>query len=250
MRFVVDTNHSGDISNLEVVMTAKTVVTDDTLGKIATRQWELYRRVKDGSLDPNQALSALQGIIENEADLLDIETMDWRVSSQVYEIDVEVGEDFPTQVTELGYEWAHNGPPISFTNRWEKSGKRRFRLAVLTRHPSSVGAIRIYADRSGFDLATAWELLAFTRYCPSMRIVTGDLILAAGNFACWEFPRGTYYAHVTVRGVLPEGPSGRQDPVWGFDTWNDGIGSIENPENLARAQLSNGYHVLLRERDQ
>lgn len=230
-------------------MTAKTVVTDDTLGKIATRQWELYRRVKDGSLDPNQVLSALQGIIENEADLLDIETMDWQVSSQVYTITVEVGEDFPAQVTELGYEWTHNGPPISFTDRWEKGGKGRYRLAMLTRHPSRVGAIRVFADRSGFDLAAPWELLAFTRHCPIMRVVTGDLILAAGNnFAQWAYQDKTFYGHITVRGGYRDEDQGHRDPVWVFDTWSDGLGFVEKPEDLHRAEVSNGYYVLLRER--
>jgi len=233
-------------------MTAKTVVTDDTLGKIATRQWELYRRVKDGSLDPNQALSALQGIIENETDLLDIEKMDWRVSSQVYTITVEEGDDFPAQVAELGYLWRHNDAlPVTILSHRRKQEERkvRLRLAELTRHPSSVGAIRVFADRSGFDLATSWELLAFVHKSPITRVVSGDLILAAGDLAQWEYRHKTFYGHIVVTGGFHGEDQGHRNPVWAFDNWGNELGIVENPEDLHRAELSNGYYVLLRERN-
>ncbi|GEM_PF-2840516 len=233
-------------------MTAHKVVTDDTLGKIATRQWELYRRVKDGSLDPNKALSALQGIIENETDLLDIEQMDWKVSSQVYEIAVEEGDDFPAQVAKLGYLWWHNDNlPVTILSHRKKQEERKvcLRLAVLTRHPSSVGAIRVFADRSGFDLATSWELLAFVRKAPTMRVVSGDLILAAGDLAQWEYQDKTFYGHIVVSGGFRDEDRAYRDPVWAFDNWGGGLGIVEKAEDLHLAKVSNGYHVLLRERN-
>lgn len=50
----------------ENVMTGKKErsVTDEVLGKIAKRQWEIFRRVKEGTLDPESVLELLQCIIE------------------------------------------------------------------------------------------------------------------------------------------------------------------------------------------
>lgn len=46
------------------------VVDHDTLGRISRKQWELTRRVLEGTLDPNQVEQALQGIIENRSSIL------------------------------------------------------------------------------------------------------------------------------------------------------------------------------------
>jgi hypothetical protein len=45
-------------------MTAKHVVADDTLGKIARKVWELNRRILEGSILPERTLAMLQWIIE------------------------------------------------------------------------------------------------------------------------------------------------------------------------------------------
>ena len=47
-------------------MTTKQAVTDDELGKLARKQWELFRRVKEGTLDLGRVEEALQGIIEQK----------------------------------------------------------------------------------------------------------------------------------------------------------------------------------------
>lgn len=47
-------------------MTTRVVVTDDKLGQVATKQWELFRRVKEGTLDPEWVAAELQRIIEEK----------------------------------------------------------------------------------------------------------------------------------------------------------------------------------------
>jgi len=49
-------------------MTAKHVVADDTLGKIARKVWELNRRILEGSIDPERTLDILQVAIEGAPD--------------------------------------------------------------------------------------------------------------------------------------------------------------------------------------
>jgi hypothetical protein len=40
-------------------------VTDEQLGKLSRKQFEIYRRVREGSLNPDWLLGALQNLIEN-----------------------------------------------------------------------------------------------------------------------------------------------------------------------------------------
>lgn len=43
-----------------------TIVTDDMLGRLAIKQAELFRRVKEGTLNPLTTINAIQEIIENK----------------------------------------------------------------------------------------------------------------------------------------------------------------------------------------
>lgn len=45
-------------------MTAEKAVADAILGEVARRQWEIFRRVKEGNLDPDWVLNELQSLIE------------------------------------------------------------------------------------------------------------------------------------------------------------------------------------------
>jgi hypothetical protein len=230
-------------------MTAHTTVTDDTLGQIAKRQWELFRRVKDGSLDPNQALSALQGIIENEADLLEIEKLGWRVSSQVYEIDVEKGttHGFPVRVKELGFKWRAQDVPPQIPGGNKHKGMGRFRLAQITRNGMTARTIKVYAELSGFDLATAEGLLSFMAQCPVMATMPDDTyIVALGNHAYWRgLQDPQVHAFLCVTDYVTS--KGR---VWAFDTYTGNQSVVKSPEDLDRVSVYSGYHVLLRERGQ
>lgn len=70
-----------------VVMTAQAVA-DDLLGKIALRQWELFRRVKEGTLNPEVVLSEIQCMIQGEI-ALPVLLVDWEnFYGQVFQMSV------------------------------------------------------------------------------------------------------------------------------------------------------------------
>lgn len=50
-----------------VVMTTNYLVTDEQLGRLARKEWELFRRVKEGTLHPEMVLDGLQDLIENNS---------------------------------------------------------------------------------------------------------------------------------------------------------------------------------------
>lgn len=228
-------------------MTTREVVADDVLGQVAKRQWELFRRVKEGTLDPNFVLDALQHLVQNEADLLDLEKVDWRISSRSYEIMSEQSADFVTRLSELGYDWR---PPGRFTEAFilgpeeeRLPRKRRVRLAELPGNPHvPFWRIKVYAEFCGFDLASAWDLLAFVQQCPAMKDVKEYAqILALGMYGKVQSNLESGYAHVAVDGY----PNQRN---WHFR----GHHMAKTPEQLdevrtPHSEIRNTY-ILLRER--
>lgn len=227
-------------------MTTKRVVADDELGRLANKQWELFRRVKEGTLDSALVLNALQSIIENETDQLDVEKVGWKISSKVHEIIVVEGHDFVTHVKELGFVWDYkNCQENPFILEGDGKCRRknsRFRLARLTTSGDvPVSVIKTYAELSGYDLATSWELLSFVSQSTAMRVIKeATHIIALGDYGRtkWEDTNRESYAHVMV----DDYPKGR---TWSFNHY-----SHENtPRKLDDKRVGTCYYILLRERE-
>lgn len=229
-------------------MTTRLVVADDVLGRIATRQWELFRRVKEGTLDGEIVLSSLQAIIQNEASILDIEKLDWKISSQVHVITVEEGKNFMEEVKRLGFIWNYGNhedhPPTVCGEPSRRKKKARFRLAELALGPDlqskSVGVARVYAEISGYDLATPWELLSFVQQSNAMRVIKNRVTIAAlggGVYWSWKDSGKTAYGNIQVNDFQARGN-------WSFNKPNqaDTLLGLEKTAILAR-------YVLLRERN-
>lgn len=204
-------------------MTAKNkAVADDVLGQIARRQNDLFRRVRDGSLDPEIVLASLQKITEGQSDRLNIERVEWSVSSMTYKIHVAEGKDFVTFLEKRGHAWkgsGRDGLGVSFTLKGVDAVKkgdlplRSFRLAQVKKE-TVVGVIRIYADLEGYGLATAWDLVSFMEQSPIARIVSQSEIVALGSIGdiFWGESESTKHspAFVSVEGVP-------QERRWVFD---------------------------------
>jgi hypothetical protein len=221
-------------------MTAKPAVADDMLGKIARKQWELFRRVKEGTVEPETVLTALQGLIENQADLLGIERLNWRISAEVHEVTVRESDDFVSRVIEVGYLWRqgnYNEHAFIHRGKIEKlPSKARLRLAKLPKATKlTVADIRSYTDMSGYDLATAWELLAFMQQSTATRIFKPSIfIIALGSYGIDTFRRRAF---VTVN-------SKTLKRTWSFN---------ESTCKRSKAELEDvevhwDFHILLRER--
>jgi len=230
-------------------MTTKVVPDDAVLGKIAKRQHELFRRVKEGSLDPSQVLSSLQAIVENQVECLDIEKVEWEVSSKVHEITVREGRDFVSEVKALGFLWDY-GHHIKVENLpvYKGSGKKRrkkarFRLAKPSAHREMpVCVIKAYAEMSGYELADPWELLSFVQQSAATRIMKPNTrIIALGN-TCkirWSDTGKESISYIRV-GDYMEGRN------WNFQH-DFHANTIEELDERVTVR-SSGY-VLLRERD-
>ena len=234
-------------------MTTK-IVADDLLGKVAIKQWELYRRVKEGSLDVHSVLRALQGIIENEVEQFGIEKLDWTVSSKIHEILVEEGVDFQESVQQASYVWNHGrreGFPFELKGTVKKrKHKNRFRLAELHQEVE-LGVVKTYAQLAGFDLATAWELLSFVRQSTVTRILKDKACFVAlgncGTLAYTKgkptesfivFPKEDHVGYVTVSSFL-------ERRTWSFHWW----GSESYQAKLDRRQVHPRELILLKEQD-
>ncbi len=227
-------------------MTTKKVVADDTLGQIATKQWELYRRAKEGTLDPNLILGALQRIIENEVEQLPIEQLDWAISSRVHEVTVEEGSNFVERVKAVGFFWNY-GSRHEYTFSIEgkatsRKRKTRLHLAEFSRRMDKIFplVVRDYADISGYDLATSWELLAFVKQSPVMRIVKEhSRVIALGDYGRMTYSDDSvrhYFSYVHVA------------PYTQYNSWSfQGTGMGESLDQLSRKEMVPCY-ILLRER--
>jgi len=248
-------------------MTTKVVPDDATLGKIAKRQHELFRRVREGTLDPNQVLSSLQSIVENQVDCLEIERVDWEVSSKIHEIMVREGRDFVSEVKRLGFLWSYGNYqekedlPIYKGSGKRRRKKARFRLAKLLTNSmgipttcpqgTPIGVIKVYAEISGYDLADPWELLSFVEQSAATRIIK----------------RGTHIIALGDTGLRVYGPGGDTGPIrrtagkerlvyfqvdeflkernWSFNHCHSG----KRLEELDQDTVYSHCYILLRERD-
>lgn len=169
----------------------RALVADDVLGRIATKQWELERRVREGTLDAQTVLTSLQKLIENEVEAFSIERSAWKVSSKGYDITVSEAEDYPTEVRRRGLSWDSGSTQHTFTLKGlpkKKKSSARIRLAQVERE-TSLGVIRLFGENDGFDFATSWDLLAFIEQAPINRIIHSNTFFdAIGDFGELFFP--------------------------------------------------------------
>jgi hypothetical protein len=223
-------------------------VTDDVLGKLSTKQWELTRRVKEGSLDPDAVINALQCIIENQVQEFEIEKIPWTVSSKVHEVSVTEGLDFVKTIKADGHVWHYSNKPMT---RFELEGnpgrrkyKARLRLATIEGNHEE-GVLRTYAEIVGFDFATSWEMLAFINQSPLTRVLkSGTKFIALGDYgkASYEdLPPGDtsspHYDHTTADAWV----NGR---AWSFDNTM----GPDHPSGFRRKQVSGNQYILLKEK--
>jgi hypothetical protein len=172
-------------------MTTKHVVEDGVLGKIARKQWEIQRRILEGTLSPDEVIRKLQSIVENAPNTtFDVERVNYTVGEKVYEVSTHVKKDFCEYVAEIqrygvfgktflddleNYKTMHYGELTAPSTR---TIKRRLRLAQVTgRVHKSV--IVIQARQSGHILADPWDLLAFFQQSSFREIVHSSMTVYA-----------------------------------------------------------------------
>lgn len=98
-------------------MTAKKkTVTDEQLGKIATKQWELFRRVKDGSLDPDSVEKSLQILLSGGKDFSQIKSQWEKFYKEVFGIKADFSQLSVPEADGV-YSWlVINHPNVTLTD--------------------------------------------------------------------------------------------------------------------------------------
>lgn len=172
-------------------MTTKHVVEDGVLGKIARKQWEIQRRILEGTLSPDEVIRRLQSIVENApSTTLDVEQVNYTVSEIVYEVSTHVRKDFCEYVAEIqrhgvfgktflddlkSYKTMHYG---ELTTPSTRTIKRQLRLAQVT-GPVHKSVVVIQARQSGHILADPWDLLAFFQQSSFREIIRTPMTVYA-----------------------------------------------------------------------
>lgn len=183
-------------------MTTKHVVADDVFGTIAKRQWELNRRVLEGTLDPAWVASELQRVVEG------------RGSNEVYHVIVDYGMSLADMIWAGKYDWV-NSDITSEHFPITGSGKIEGDLVLVHLNRSaSTDEVRKELESRGLRPATIAELLAFgVKYPNKQREFP---IIALGSV--WQRPVGR--CHVAGLG----GSASRRDLrlYWCEDGWDGG----------------------------
>lgn len=204
-------------------MTTKHVVADDLLGQVARKQWELNRRVLEGTLDPERLLQSLQQLLEGQSARLPIEDPGFTVSEQVYAVDVQRKGNFEDAVrtrTNLEYFSIYHDPPKCWLEIPNGTGPKLVKLSLaLFNISATFGAAITKLETEGYTPADAWDLLAFTNKAPMFRTIPGKEyhIYALGTTALSHFqehpdkPGGRLTVDLTAR---QSGHAGKQHARW------------------------------------
>lgn len=227
----------------------KKIVADDVLGRVSLKQWELFRRVKDGSLNPNTVIASLQSLIENQTERFTIERINWQVSSQVEEISVVETADFKEAVKARGYAWDYNNwqhhqdkSTFELKGNPKKKYKCRIRLARIP-EDAEEGVVRTYAAAAGFDFATSWEMLAYIGQSLVGKVINQHTnFIALGDYGTTTYsdvsPISHNYGHIQVADYI----KGR---TWSFDV-KYGKDTVEGLRT--RGEVNSFYYILLKEK--
>lgn len=152
-----------------------TYVTDEQLGKIARQQADLFRRVREGSLDVEEVSRGLQGIIEGK-----------QRTGNSYAVTVDYGMNVEDAVRLGRYDWVNeNITSRNFPTKRRGTAEVVVELIHLERYVSTEGALR-ELDKMGYRPAELHELLAFGEKYPDVQ--REFPVVAPGSV--WQYPGG------------------------------------------------------------
>lgn len=180
-------------------MTTKHVVADDIFGSINRKEWELNRRVLEGTLDAKTVLSRLQSIIEDSPYGFPIENQrHFKLSDKVYDVTL------PAKTFKSVYDYARTSRYFSRNDidqfsqpRISNALKAKVRLGQVTQE-MSVNLLRYELGLAGIKPASTWELVAFIGQSAVTRIWT----------------RGACYVSIAPNGVITWKDSGNKEEAF------------------------------------
>jgi len=140
----------------DIVMTR---VADEQLGKLARQQADLFRRVREGSLDPDYVLRRLQEIIEIKPSGL----------RTAYPIFVNYGRSIEDGIKAGRYDWVDSDiTSRNFPTKRKGTAEVAVELVCFNRCVFSTKKVLRELDRMGYRPAELHELLAFGEKYPEV----------------------------------------------------------------------------------
>lgn len=150
-------------------MTTKHVVADDLLGKLSRKQWELQRRVQEGTLSAEKVLSELQRLIEGQMlSAFGFEAWPMTLSHFKHRVDPGAFKLNDVFCYKNGFRTGGSDIPAKL-ERLELTKGRIDRGEIVEvqllriDQPCSLLAALDYIESAGYQVAHAWEFAAFVQ---------------------------------------------------------------------------------------
>jgi len=151
-----------------------TQVADEVLGKVARQQHELFRRVKEGTLDPALVSRGLQDLIEGR----------FAVNSDIYAISANYDLSVEKAVKAGKYDWSNSDITTKhFPSSRKGAAELEITLVHFDREIDSDEAIR-ELDKMGLRPVELPELLALGAKYPDVQ--REFPVIALGSV--WQYP--------------------------------------------------------------
>ena len=138
-------------------MTTERIVTDEQVAKLAKRQWELFRRVKEGTLDVDKICLSLQKLIESD-----------RLS---FNIVVDYERSLSEMIKAGKYDWPNNDIAADhFPIKGKDKGKQE-KNVVLFHFDKTMSSEQVIVemDKEGFLPAKIEDNLALGEIQPELQ---------------------------------------------------------------------------------
>lgn len=188
----------------------KHIVTDDILGQITRKEWDLNRRIMEGSIDPIMVLQNLQRLIENQPVSFPLENLEhFQISDTVYTVEIPSSEKASS--LKMFAEGCSRFYRVSAYNTCEQARPKAGKIKVCLAHTTKeieMGALQYELGLAGINPAGSWETVAFIEQSPVTKVLQIGLKF-------WDVKGGIVQSNYDGRGERPYQGNLYANVVWG-----------------------------------
>ena len=190
-------------------------VTDEQLGKVTKRVLDLFRRVKEGTLDPEEVCKGLQLIIEGEFTV----TEEKILKGKIFRITILYNQRVEDEIASAGLAYADSDITDKNFSTDEETAKGTVETDAIIVHfnePMTSEEVIAALDKKGLRPGTPKELVALHKGCDNQDALQDELPLVALGGKVWQDSRGLRFVAYLSR----FGSKRNLNPHWFDDGWN------------------------------
>ena len=190
-------------------------VTDEQLGKVTKRVLDLFRRVKEGTLDPEEVCKGLQLIIEGEFTV----TEEKILKGKIFRITILYNQRVEDEIASAGLAYADSNITNENFSTDEETAKGTVETDAIIVHfnePMTSEEVIAALDKKGLRPGTPKELVALHKGCDNQDALQDELPLVALGGKVWQDSRGLRFVAYLSR----FGSKRNLNPHWFDDGWN------------------------------